>query len=123
MLGSILFMLSGQLVWGDHLMSMARLTKCEQGNIHSPISEAWANQDLCTEVILPYNNFNVPGKCFQDTCESHLILNASATARGKPAKIKKQCDARKALLEASSSMLPTLQTTSLWSMMPLSPLG
>src|SRR4029077_12887106 len=37
------------LIWGDHPMSMARLSHQEQARICSPISEAWANADLCSQ--------------------------------------------------------------------------
>ena len=36
------------LIWGDHPMSMAKLSMREKSLIRSPVTEAWANQDLCT---------------------------------------------------------------------------
>ena len=49
------------LVWGDHPMSMANLSPREKTLICSPITKAWANQDLCTDDGIPYNEFATPG--------------------------------------------------------------
>ena len=47
-------------------MSMANLNMREKTLICSPVTEAWANQDLCTEDGEPYNEFFTPGNRIVD---------------------------------------------------------
>jgi len=56
------------LIDRDHPLSMSLLSKREQTTIRSPITEAWANSDLCTGDLRPYNEFNIPGSHIVDAC-------------------------------------------------------
>ena len=49
------------LIWGNHPISMANLTLRKKTLIHSPVTEAWTNQDLCTNDREPYNEFSNSG--------------------------------------------------------------
>src|SRR4029077_14672551 len=83
------------LVEGDHPSSMARLSYTEQTKVRSPISEAWANLDLCSRDLLPYNKFNAPGERFQDRFPDRAIFDMPLPVRGKKEAVAKYREARK----------------------------
>jgi hypothetical protein len=57
---------------------MAKLTQREQSHVRSPVSEAWANEGLCTRDLLPHNEFNEPGRRIQDAHAGRIILDVAA---------------------------------------------
>jgi hypothetical protein len=87
---------------------MDKLSEHEQTKICSPIMEAWANFDLCTQDLYPHNDFNVPGSRITDACLERIILDASSPVKGKKGAVKKyheMCKValEKAFLDASTS--------------------
>ena len=54
------------LIWGDHPMSMMNLTQREKTLICFSVTEAWANQDLCSDDGEPYNEFSTSGDWIVD---------------------------------------------------------
>src|SRR4029077_436373 len=86
------------LIWGDHPMSMARLSYQEQTKIRSPISEAWANADLCSQDLLPYNEFNIPGYRFQDRFPGRASYDMPLPVKGKREAVAKYREERRSKL-------------------------
>ena len=54
-------------------MSMANLSLREKTLIHSPVTEAWANQDLCTDDGISYNEFATPGDQIINQHPDHIV--------------------------------------------------
>ena len=87
------------LIWGDHPMSMANLSLREKTLICSPVTEAWANQDLCTDDGIPFNEFATPGDQIIDRHPDHIVYDIALPPRGKASKVAKFRAARKEALE------------------------
>ena len=49
------------LVKGVGPLFMSAQSQCVLQAVHSPITEAWANQDLCTTNVTLFNEYNCPG--------------------------------------------------------------
>ena len=71
------------LVWGDHPMSMANLSPRKKTLIRSPITEAWANQDLCTDDGIPFNKFATPGDWIIDRHPDCVVYDVTLPPKGK----------------------------------------
>jgi hypothetical protein len=52
--------------------SMSNQKRHVLANTRSPITELWANQDLCTEFLDPYNVHNTPGEHLKDTLSKRI---------------------------------------------------
>ena len=63
-------------------MSMPSLSQKELASTRSPISEAWASSGLCSQDILPHNEFNVPGLRVKDVLNDRIIFDALAYPTG-----------------------------------------
>ena len=62
--------------------------------VRSPITEAWANQDLCTTNITPFNGYNCPGLRAHDLFADRLTCEFSSggdKTKEKCAKALKAC--------------------------------
>ena len=55
--------------------------------VYSPITEAWANQDLCTTNVTPFNEYNCLGLQICDLFTDWLICKFSSVS----GKTKKKC--------------------------------
>ena len=77
------------LVWGDHPMSMANLSPREKTHIRSPVTEAWANQDLCTDDGIPFNEFATPGDRIIDRHPDCIVYDIALSPKGKASKVAK----------------------------------
>ena len=95
------------LVWGDHSMSMANLTLRKKILSCSPITETWANQDLCTDDGEPYNEFSTPGDQIVDWHPDCIVYNITLLPRGKAGDVAKFQTVQKATLEEFSTAAST----------------
>ena len=77
------------LVWGDHPISMANLSPREKILIHSPITEAWANQDLCTDDGIPFNEFAIPRDRIIDCHPDCVVYDIALPPKGKASEVIK----------------------------------
>ena len=89
------------LIWGDHPMSMANLFLREKTLIRSPVTEAWANQDLCTDDRIPYNEFATPGDRIVNWHPDHIVYDIALSPREKASDVAKFCTVCKKALEKS----------------------
>jgi hypothetical protein len=64
-----------RLVGGDHKFSIEALKGCIQGDLKSPITEAWLNLDLSSLGLDPVNRFNQPGLCPKDLYHGHIVYD------------------------------------------------
>ena len=87
------------LIEGDHPLSMSELSEREKGKLRSPITEAWANSDLCTGDLHPSNEFNIPGSRIVDACPERIIYDTSIPVTGKKEVVEKYRNARREVLE------------------------
>src|SRR6202023_3589813 len=87
------------LIDGDHPMSMSELSIGERAKVRSPITEAWANSDLCTVDLYPHNEFNIPGSRIVDVCPERIVFDTPSPVRGKREAVKKYREVRKEALE------------------------
>ena len=95
------------LIWGDHLMSMANLSLREKTLICSPVTKAWANQDLCTNDGFPFNKFATPGDRIIDHHPDCIVYNIALPPKGKASEVAKFCAACKEALEDSFAVAST----------------
>ena len=77
------------LVWGDHPMSMANLSPREKTLIRSPVTKAWANQDLCTDDGIPFNKFATPGDRIIDRHPDCIVYDIALPPKGKASEVAK----------------------------------
>ena len=82
-------------------MSMVNLTQREKSLIRSPVTEAWANQDLCTDDGEPYNEFSTPGDQIADWHPDCIVYNIALPPKGKVSEVAKFWTMHKAALEDS----------------------
>ena len=69
-------------------MLMVNLTQ-KKTLIHCPITEAWANQDLCTNERIPYNEFDTPGDQIIDQHPDCIMYDITLPPKGKASKVTK----------------------------------
>ena len=82
-------------------MSMANLSLREKTLICSPVTETWANQDLCTDNGIPFNEFATPGDQIIDQNPDHIMYNIALFPKEKASEVAKFCAVRKEALEES----------------------
>ena len=88
-------------------MSMAKFTMREKTLIHSPVTEAWINQDLCTEDGELYNEFSTPGDRIVDQHPGCIIYDIVLPPKRKAAEVAKFWTACKKALEESFAVAST----------------
>jgi hypothetical protein len=64
-----------RLVDGDHKFSVETLKGQIQGDLKSPITEAWLNLDLSSLDLDPVNRFNQPGLHPRDLYHRHIVYD------------------------------------------------
>jgi hypothetical protein len=64
-----------RLVDGDHKFSVETLKGQIQGDLKSPITEAWLNLDLSSLDLDPVNRFNQPGLRPKDSYHGRVVYN------------------------------------------------
>ena len=89
------------LVWGNHPMSMVNLSPREKTLIRSPVTKAWANQDLCTDDGIPFNEFATPGDQIIDHHPDHIVYDIALPPKEKASEVAKFCAVCKEALEES----------------------
>ena len=88
-------------------MSRANLSLKEKSLIRSPVTEAWANQDLCTDDGIPYNDFATPRNWIVDWHPDHIVYNIALSPKGKASKVTKFCAACKKAFKESFAVAST----------------
>ena len=66
------------LVEGVGPLSMSAQPQCVSQAVRSPITEAWANQNLCTTNVTPFNEYNCPGLRMCDLFTDQLTCKFSS---------------------------------------------
>jgi hypothetical protein len=64
-----------RLVDRDHKFSVKTLKGQIQGDLKSPITEAWSNLDFSSLDLDPVNRFNQPGLCPKDLYHRHIVYD------------------------------------------------
>ena len=86
---------------------MVNLSLREKTLIRSPVTEAWANQDLCTDDGIPYNEFATPGDRVIDHYPDRIEYDIALPPKGKASEVTKFRAAHKEALEDSFAMAST----------------
>ena len=86
---------------------MANLSLREKTLIRSPVTEAWANQDLCTDDGIPFNEFATPGDRIIDCHPDHIVYDVTLPPKGKASEVTKFRAVRKEALEESFAVAST----------------
>ena len=73
----------------------------EKTLICSPVTKAWANQDLYTDDRIPYNEFATPGDQIIDWHPDHIVYTIALPSKGKASNVAKFRAACKEALEES----------------------
>ena len=80
---------------------MVNLSLREKTLIHSPVTEAWANQDLCTDDGIPFNEFATPGDRIIDRHPNCIVYDIALPPKGKASEVAKfHATCREALEES-----------------------
>ena len=96
-------------------MLMANLSLREKSLIHSPITKVWANQDLCTNDKIPFNDFATPGDWIIERHPDRIVYDIALPPKGKASEVAKFCATYKEVLKESLLWPPPLQTRLSWS--------
>ena len=75
--------------------------------IRSPVTETWANQDLCTNDGIPFNEFATPGDRIIDRHPDHIVYDVALPPKRKASEVAKFRAARKEALEESFAVAST----------------
>ena len=86
---------------------MANLSLREKSLICSPVTKAWANQDLCTDDGIPYNKFATPGDRIVDQHPDHIVYDITLPPREKASEVAKFHAVCKEALEESFAVAST----------------
>ena len=86
---------------------MANLSPREKSLICSPVTEAWANQDLCTDDGIPFNEFATPGDRIVDCHPDRIVYDIALPPKGKASDVAKFRAARRIALEESFAVAST----------------
>jgi hypothetical protein len=73
-----------RLVDGDHKFSVQTLKGQIQGDLKSPITEAWLNLDISSLDLDPVNRLNQPGLRPKDLYHGHIIYDIVSVTAVKP---------------------------------------
>ena len=88
-------------------MSMVNLSLREKTLICSSVTEAWANQDLCTDDGISFNEFATPGDRIIDQHPGCIVYDNAFPPKGKASKVAKFCATCKEALKESFAMAST----------------
>jgi hypothetical protein len=81
---------------------MVNLTFRQQSLVRTPITEQWANADLCTGDLNPLDDYDKPGKRFMDLYSGVVHFDMPTPPRdGEKDEIAKWREGRKASLDES----------------------
>jgi hypothetical protein len=80
-----------RLVDRDHKFSVETLKGRIQGDLKSPVTEAWLNLDLSSLDLDPVNRFNQPGLCPKDLYHGRCTLQSPTCPCGLRADATNPC--------------------------------